>query len=331
MAPATISNARPSLDTSGRSSRQDDAIVEAAWCYYHDGMNQMEIAKRLGVSRASVVNYLAEARRRDYVRVTLDTGIFHNHRLVHDIKTMFGLSEALIVPDNPSDDQRTAERVVRVASDWLPQLLEPGDHLGVAWGDTIYRLAEMAPKLQLQDLTIVQLLGSRTGEIGSASENCAATLADRLGAHCANLHVPLTLSSTQLAEALRAEPSIARHLRLIDECRKVIFASGTFEPGSHVERVGLVSPENMAAMRAQGATGVICGRVIDQDGVPLVAPNEDKMIGISLDAMRAKDMGILVSSGADRLNATHAALRGGYATHLVTSSRTAEGLLRLGP
>ncbi len=65
MAPAPASNARPSVDRSGRASRQDDAILEAAWCYYHDGQTQSEIAARLGVSRASVVNYLAEARRRD--------------------------------------------------------------------------------------------------------------------------------------------------------------------------------------------------------------------------------------------------------------------------
>ena len=329
MAPTTTSNARPTLDMSGRSSRQDDAIIEAAWCYYHDGMNQMEIARRLGVSRASVVNYLAEARRRDYVRVALDTNVFSNHQLVHDVKTVFGLREALIVPADRCDDQRTAQRVIRAASDWLPQLLETGDHLGVAWGDTIYQLAEMSPRLRLDGLTVIQLLGSRIGEIGSASENCAATLADRLGAHCMNLHVPLILSSRVLADALRAEPSIARHLRLIEDCRKVIFASGTFEPGSHVERAGLLDKATMDAMRERGATGVICGRVIDQNGDAMNAPNEDKMIGITLDQMRKKDTAILVSGSEDRLYATLAALRGKYASHLVTSSQIAKRLLEL--
>jgi deoxyribonucleoside regulator len=65
MSPTTLTNAKPGTDVSGRMSRQDDAIVEAAWCYYHEGLNQSEIATKLGVSRASVVNYLAESRRRD--------------------------------------------------------------------------------------------------------------------------------------------------------------------------------------------------------------------------------------------------------------------------
>ena len=48
-----------------RSTKQvsgEDIVVETAWLYYHDGLNQSEIANRLLVSRATVVNYLQEAR-----------------------------------------------------------------------------------------------------------------------------------------------------------------------------------------------------------------------------------------------------------------------------
>ena len=134
MVSSTPSNVRPGVDVSGRGSRQDDIVIEAAWCYFHDGLNQSEIAKRLNVSRASVVNYLAEARRRDYVRITLDSDIFRNNQLVFNLKQKFGLTDALVVPADSTSDQCSFERVIRVASDWLPQLLEPGDHLGVAWG-----------------------------------------------------------------------------------------------------------------------------------------------------------------------------------------------------
>ncbi|WP_342075648.1 sugar-binding transcriptional regulator [Yoonia sp. SS1-5] len=327
----TDSHARPGNDRAGRRSRHDDVIVEAAWCYYHDGLNQNDIAKRLGVSRASVVNYLAEVRQRDYVRITLDTDIFHNHHLVHDLTARFGLQEALIVPADMMEEHRTVERVIRVASDWLPQLLEPGDHLGVAWGETIYRLSEIAPRLAMPDLTIVQLLGSKPAEIGFASENCAAALANRFRAQCVNMHVPLLLSSPTLAEQLKAEPMIAAQLDMVAACRKVIFACGTISAGSHLERTGLLTKEQLAQMQRKGAAGVICGRIIDKDGAPLCAPNEDQMIGVTLAQMRDKDMRILVAAGSDRLGSTLAALRGGYATHLVTSADMAAQLLESAP
>lgn len=321
------SNPRPVGDVSGRGSRQDDYIIETAWLYFHDGLNQGEIAKRLNISRASVVNYLAEARRRDYVRITLDSDLFRNNQLATELKQRFGIKDALVVPADSTSESRSFERVIRAASDWLPQFLDPGDHLGVAWGETIYRLAQVAPKIAQSDLTIVQLIGSKPSEIGFAAENCAATLAQRFGAHCANLHVPLLLSTPELCASLKAEPMIARQLKMIGDCKKVIFAAGTTDANSHIALTGLLDQNTLSDMRAKGASGVICGRIIDQDGTPMPAPNENQMIGVTLDQMREKEMGMLVSAGLDRVPAARAAMKGGYVTHLVTCSASAEQLL----
>jgi deoxyribonucleoside regulator len=51
--------------------RGENIVIEAAWLYYHDGLNQSEIAARLQVSRATVVNCLQEARERGYIRNSL--------------------------------------------------------------------------------------------------------------------------------------------------------------------------------------------------------------------------------------------------------------------
>ncbi|QBY01642.1 transcriptional regulator [Rhodophyticola sp. CCM32] len=328
MAAVPPSHARPAGGASGRSSRQDSYIIEATWLYFHDELNQGEIAKRLNISRASVVNYLAEARRRDYVRITLDSDVFRNNQLASELKERFGIADALIVPTDTTSKIRSFERVVRAASDWLPQFLVAGDDLGVAWGETIYRLAEVAPKLDLHDLTIVQLIGSKPSEIGFAPENCAATLAQRFGAHCANLHVPLLLSTRELCDSLKAEPMIARQLQMIEDCTKVIFAAGTVDENSHIALTGLLDKDILLNMRAQGAAGVICGRIIDQNGVAMPAPNEGQMIGVTLDQMRKKELGMLVSAGVDRVPAARAAMAGGYVTHLVTCSASAQRLLQ---
>ena len=48
-----------------------DPIVWAAWLYYEERMTQEEVADRLGVSRASVVNFLQEARDRGVVTIAV--------------------------------------------------------------------------------------------------------------------------------------------------------------------------------------------------------------------------------------------------------------------
>ena len=40
----------------------EDILLRAAWMYYYENKNQSDIAQEFGVSRATVVNYLQQAR-----------------------------------------------------------------------------------------------------------------------------------------------------------------------------------------------------------------------------------------------------------------------------
>ena len=55
------------------------------------------------------------------------------------------------------------------------------------------------------------------------------------------------------------------------------------------------------------------------------------MVGISLEEIRAVPERICVAGGPDKVEAVAAALRGGYATVLVTDEDTARGLAERGP
>lgn len=310
-----------------RALRQEDAIIEAAWCYYHDGLNQNEIAARLAVSRATVVNYLAEARRRNYVRISLDSEIFRTHHLAERLKARFGLEQVLVVPADEVDPERSLGRVAQAAADWLPHLLEPGDRLGVAWGETIYRVAEAAPHQAIDDLSVVQLVGSRPAALGFAAEICSATLAQRFSALCVNLHVPLMLSDAEVAARLRAEPVVADQLRAVAACNKTLFACGMVADDSHIARTGLLNAAELAEHRKKGAAGVICARLIDAEGSPLPTEIEERMIGVTLEQMRGKEMGLLVAAGTNRTEPARAAIKGGYVTHMVVCSVIARELL----
>jgi len=81
------------------TTQTQDLIERAAWAYYHDGVKQSDIASRLQVSRASVVNYLAEARARGYVRITMHPEVFSEHQLSAELADALGLESVLVVPD----------------------------------------------------------------------------------------------------------------------------------------------------------------------------------------------------------------------------------------
>ncbi|MEM8914333.1 MAG: sugar-binding transcriptional regulator [Pseudomonadota bacterium] len=311
-----------------RFARRDDApFIEAAWLYYHNGLNQNEIADRMQISRASVVNYLSEARTRGWVRVHLDSDVFLDHRLSEELCNAYGLTEALIVPNDPSDGGAEMNRVTRAAADWLPRLLEPGDRLGVSWGETVYQMAQQATVSPIDDLTVIQLLGSRPAALGFAAEACTSILAQKLGGLCINLHVPLLLSSKTARDMLCDEPVVEAQLAALATCNKTVLACGTCDADAHVVQTGIIQADSIAAFTERGAVGVICGRLIDGNGQPVRATVEDRMIGVSLDQMQGKEIALLVAAGEGRAAPARAAIKGGYVTHLATSTRIAKELL----
>ena len=110
---------------------------------------------------------------------------------------------------------------------------------------------------------------------------------------------------------------------------KAIFAVGSCDEKSHIVQAGIASVEDLAKYRRQGAVGVVCGRFIDASGRHIHGHLDDRLIGVTPDSLRGLSMGILVSTGPDKIEGIHAALRGGYATHLITDEPTAAAVLKV--
>jgi deoxyribonucleoside regulator len=306
----------------------DDYVIQAAWMYYQEGLNQHSIATSIGVSRASVVNYLQQARERGYVRISLDDSLFTGHRLSQKLCDLFSLKAAYVLPEAPGeDDEVVFMRVAQGAAVWLSSLLNSGDKLGVSWGRTIYELAEAIESSPVPDLVVSQLVGSMSTPYGFTAEICSAHLARKLSASCINLHAPAVLSDAELAKRLRSEPIISAQLDALRHCNKAVFAAGSFELDSHIVGSGVATVEELRWYKKRGATGVVCGRIIDRSGLELDGPLKERMMAIELEDLRGLDIGLLVSTGEDRVLPMLSALEGRYATHLVTSAATAEALI----
>ena len=76
-----------------------DVVTWAAWLYYIDQMTQIDVAKVLGVSRASVVNYLQEARDRGLVSIHFDKKLISETVISKSIIAKYGLARCVVVPN----------------------------------------------------------------------------------------------------------------------------------------------------------------------------------------------------------------------------------------
>ncbi len=325
------SDSRTIRDSATRNSpippEFDDLVAWVTWLYYADQLTQSEIAEIVGLSRATVVKVLQEARERGAVTIKINTEAVSRTKLSRALAERFSLEAAHLIPnlEGAALTARLGDAGARVLAD----LLQPEDILGVAWGRAVLAVAAAMPAPERRDpLTIVQVTGSSPGGTAEFSpELCSSLLASRLHARCANLLAPAVVSNPELRSQLLAEPALVEQFKLIRSANRVLFGVGDIGPTSTVRLSGLASRESLDGYAARGAVGVIIGRFIDAEGCSVCGDLDDRMIGITLEELRAMPNRLCVAGGPGKIKALRAALIGGYVQRLVTDAATAEALL----
>ena len=135
-----------------------DVVTWAAWLYYIDQMTQIDVAKAIGVSRASVVNYLQEARERGLVSIHFDQKSISETVISKSLIEKYGLSSCLVIPKTV-ERSNLSERLGVAAARVLFSMLKSNDVISVAWGKTVLAAAQSIPHSELENLTVVQVVG----------------------------------------------------------------------------------------------------------------------------------------------------------------------------
>lgn len=303
-----------------------DPLISATWLYYEDQMTQSEIAELLGVSRATVINYLHEARRQGIVKITISNEHFSVMKLAQQIRDHFGLDRCIVIPDDQGR-RSPAQRVGEAGAQLLASLVVPGDMLGVSWGQTVLELSNAVARQPVADLSVIQITGSMMATYAFSPELCTSNIADRFTARCINLHAPALVSTAEVKTLLCKEPALIPQLELLQTCTKLVFGVGNLNKDSTIFDSGTVTHADVEPYRKKGAEAVIAGRYIDKTGKPVLGHLDDRMIGLTVDEIDRIPMRICVAGGDTKIGAIRAALNGRHATILVTDELAARGLV----
>jgi DNA-binding transcriptional regulator LsrR (DeoR family) len=305
-----------------------DLLVWAAWLYYEEQMTQEEVAERLGVSRATVINFLQEAREQGIVSISIGAEHLQSVRIARRLATRYGLASCLVVPRGHPDTP-DYEQIGRAGARLLTQILGPDDVLGVSWGRTVLALSNALPAMSLPHVSVVQITGSAISTEDFSPEFCTSNIANRIGARCVNLHTPGIVSRPSVKVTLMAEPTVMQQFAVIRSCNKVLFGVAGVDARSMSLLSGYLTAEASRPYLERGAAGVLAGRFVGRDGGPVTGGLDDRMIGLTLDEIKQIPERICVAGGAGKVAAIDATLRGGYATVLVTDEAAATGLSEL--
>ncbi len=311
------------------SLRDNSYLANVALLYYQEGMNQGEIAKRLGLSRATIVNYLREGKERGIVDIRVNGESLRSSLKSRDLATRYNLEDVYIAHVGKNTGADFALRhTARVAALAFHDIVERGDTIGVAWGETVKSVSQQLPDRVIPETKVCQVIGSMESDRLLSAEDCAIQIANRIGAQCHTLHAPAILSSPSLAANLRKEPTIEKQLNRLRKLSAILTSVGDLNSNTHVASSGIIKNDELLDVIKAGAVGFICSSFIKQDGGSLPFRLQDRMIAISLDEIMKTPKRIMVASGQNKFEAVKAALDGGYVTHAIIDDQLASLLLR---
>ena len=306
---------------------RDDPLLWAGWLYAHDGLTQNQIAKAMGVSRATVNNYISEARSRGIVNLTMETARLSEFMIAEALIERFQLSDCIVLPSLEEGRSLTA-RLGEAGARVMQRLLRPGDAIGMSWGRTMLALAASASPTRLADISVVQVTGGSSTAAEFSPEVCVARLATAIGARSVNISAPALVSSRNVRDILMSEPLLMDQFESARRIDKIVFGVSSSRPVATVHRSGLFGAESLSHPSLQRAVAIVAGRFIDDRGDPVEGPLDERTIGLTLEEIARVKFRIAVAGGAEKTSAILAMLRGRHANVLVTDADTGHAVLQ---
>lgn len=312
---------------------KDSILATVALLYYGEGLTQSDIAQRMKVSRATIVNMLREARERGIVEIRVDGRSLAASSLARELRERFELADVYVArtgEGTTSDPAGDLAQLARVAASAFCDILEPGDRVGVEWSRTIHMMAQELPRLAVEGVEVCQMVGSMVSTHLPASESCAILIANALSARCYTLHAPAVVANAEQARLFLSEPTIRAQLDRLSQLDMTVTSIGRPSPDTHVIAAGMATPQEVEAARLAGARGIMCCRYITADGTPCPMPPADRLIAVEIETLKRARKRLMVVHGADRAEAVLAAINSGLATHLCVDEPLAKALLQAG-
>lgn len=309
------------------TERRLDLAARAAWLYHAKGQRQDEIAFALNVSRPVVQRLIALAAAENLIRFQLVHPLAECITLADRVKDRFQLDYCEIVPSIANK----ADNIISVATAaglYLENLFAQTTPATVGIGgrrvisDAALRVAPMHRPMH----RLFSLMGNMTREGRAGHYDVILGLAERIGAQCYPLPMPVVANSVEEKDLLQAQISFRGSKALAEEATALIMGICFVNENAPLYTDGFITKAELDEVLAAGAVGETLGYCFDANGCLLDIGYCNRLTSFRLPSPPAR-RSLIVQCGQARVAAIRAALIGRLANGLITDEETARGLL----
>jgi DNA-binding transcriptional regulator LsrR (DeoR family) len=308
------------------TARLDDA-ARAGWLYYIAGRTQEEIADSMGISRQAAQRLVSLAVSERLVRVWLEHPIARCLDLAAALTARYGLACAEVVPSEPGTDGGTTglgEAGAAEMARWLRR--EQPIVMAVGTGRTLKAAIDHLPPIACPQHCVVSLTGNIGPDGSAAYYNVIFSMAEVVTARHFPMPLPVFAASPEERATMHGQAMIRSTLALAAAADVAFVGIGEMDDEAPLYLDRFLTREELAAERAGGAVGEICGWIFDREGCIRSEGATARTASAPLPD-RARCTVVALAKGSRKLPALGAALRGRLVNGIITDEATAEALL----
>lgn len=320
-------------------SDETENMVRAAWYYFIGGLNQSEVADRLGLSRIKVNRLIAQARSEGHVLIR----ITHPSARILDIEARlaeaYGLPFCRVVPSLAedgtvaSDDVAAADRraVAIAAADVLANEVarKPDGIFGIGWGNTIADMVAQFHGVHAPNARFVSVMGSLTRNAAANPFESVHRLAELTGSEGYFLAAPYMADTVADRNVFLAQRTVKDTMAMAARADLCLVGVSEVAPTSFLLTQRLLTPDEHERARVAGAVGSFTGLFFDADGRIVDCDVNDRRIGLDPAVLRTLRV-VAAASGAEKEAAVRGALAGRFFSGVVVDEALARALLQGG-
>lgn len=314
---------------------ETENMVRAAWYYFIGGLNQSEVADRLGLSRIKVNRLIAQARAEGHVHIR----ITHPSARILDIEARLAEAYKLpfcrVVPSLAEGGAATGDiaaadrRAVGIAAaDVLANEVsrQPDGIFGIGWGNTVADMVAQFAGVEAPRAKFVSVMGSLTRNAASNPLESVHRLAELTGGEGYFLPAPYMADTVEDKKVFLAQRTVKDTLALAARADLCLVGVSEVASTSFLLTQRLLTADEHERARLAGAVGSFTGLFFDAQGRIVECDVNDRRIGLEPADLKKRRV-IAVASGAEKEAAVKGALAGRFFAGLVLDEALARALL----
>ena len=316
----------PATPSAGAQSETDRLRARAVWLYHVEGLTQNDIATQLNINRVMVVRLLADARRRNEVRVTISAPLTELMQVERELEIHYGIGRVIVAPFSDPDGD-PVKVIAAAAGAFISAEMKAGMTVGVGWGRTLYNTLPFISAETLEDFRVVSLLGGIAAARRFNPAEFAWQFAELFQGEGFLIPAPAVVDSPETKHALLERCGLSSIFEMADKLDMALLSVGGITTLTTSYRTGYLSEADRRSLIEAGAVGDVLYNFIDSAGNVVDHEVNSRVISANLARLRRTPERVLISGGKDKLVALKAAIQTLAPTVLVTDEYSARYLI----